>query len=264
MLVDSHCHLDYPGLAEDPAAVIERAEAVGVGLLLTISTRVREFEKIRTLIENHAQVYGSVGTHPNNASEETDVTAEQLIALSQHPKIVAIGEAGLDYHYDYAKPEDQQNGFRAHIAAARETGLPLIIHARSADEDMIRILEEETQKGAFPAILHCFSSGAGLARRGVELGLYVSFSGILTFKGSHDIRVIAAEVPQDRLLVETDAPFLAPMPHRGKPNEPAYVAHTAKTLGEVRGWTLDETARITTDNFRRLFSKIPDTAWGAS
>lgn len=261
MLVDSHCHLDYPGLNEDTAAVIARAEAAGVGLLLTISTRVREFEKIRTLIENHAQVYGSVGTHPNNASEETDVTAEQLIDLARHPKIVAIGEAGLDYHYDSAKPEDQQRSFRAHITASRETGLPLVIHARSADADMIRILDEETAKGAFPAILHCFSSGAELARRGVELGLYVSFSGILTFKGSHDIRAIAAEVPQDRLLVETDAPFLAPMPHRGKPNEPAFVAHTAHMLGEVRGWTPAETARITTANFRRLFTKIPDAAW---
>jgi TatD DNase family protein len=260
MLVDSHCHLDYPGLAENSGAVIARARQAGVGLLLTISTRVREFDKIKALVEAHENVYGSVGTHPNNANDETDVTTAQLVELAQHPKIVAFGEAGLDYHYGTALPENQQKSFRTHIAAARQAQLPLVIHARSADADMIRILEDETAKGAFPAILHCFSSTAELAKRGVELGLYVSFSGILTFKGSSDIRAIAASVPQDRLLVETDAPFLAPAPYRGKPNEPSYVVETAKVLAGVRGWSTDEVARITTENFHRLFTKIPEDA----
>jgi TatD DNase family protein len=262
MLVDSHCHLDFPDFAEDRAGVIARAEAAGVGLMVTISTRVRRFEQIREIIETHAQVFGSVGTHPHQAAEELDVTTEELVRLSQHPKIVAIGEAGLDYHYDKSPRNEQAQSFRAHIAAARETGLPLVIHARSADEDMIRILEEETGKGAFPAILHCFSSGAELARRGVELGLYVSFSGILTFRNSQDIRDIAATIPDDRLLVETDAPYLAPVPHRGTTNEPAYVANPARVLAEVRGWTLEETARRTTENFARLFTKVPRSALG--
>jgi TatD DNase family protein len=261
MLVDSHCHLDYSGLADDTPAVLARAKDAGVGLLLTISTRVAEFGKIKALVEAHDNVFGTVGTHPNSASDEPDVTTEQLLELARHPKIVGFGEAGLDYHYDSATPEDQQRGFRRHIAAARALQLPLVIHARSADDDMIRILEEETARGSFPAILHCFSSGAELARRGVELGLYVSFSGILTFKGSQDIRDIAKCVPQDRLLVETDAPFLAPVPYRGKPNEPAYVLETARVLADVRGWSLDETARITTANFKRLFSKIPAHIW---
>ena len=185
-----------------------------------------------------------------------------LIRLAAHPKVVAIGEAGLDYHYDNAPRDAQAQSFRTHIAAARETGLPLVIHARSADDDMIRILEDEVRKGAFPAVLHCFSSGAELARRGVELGLYVSFSGILTFKNSQAIRDIAAEVPEDRLLVETDAPYLAPVPHRGRTNEPAFVANTATVLADVRGWTADEVARRTTENFARLFNKVPRSILG--
>jgi TatD DNase family protein len=262
MLVDSHCHLDFPDFAEDRAGVIGRATAAGVGLMVTISTRVRRFEQIRTIVEAHDEVFGSVGTHPHEAAEEPDVTTEELVRLSQHPKIVAIGEAGLDYHYDKAPRDAQAQSFRVHIAAARETGLPLVIHARSADEDMIRILEEEMEQGAFPAILHCFSSGPELARRGVDLGLYVSFSGILTFRNSQDIRDIAATIPEDRLLVETDAPYLAPVPHRGSTNEPAYVANTARVLAEVRGWTPEETARRTTENFARLFTKVPRAALG--
>ena len=258
MLVDSHCHLDYHGLAEDTPAVLARAKEAGVGLFLTISTRVAEFDKIKTLIEAHDNVFGTVGTHPNNASDEQGVTTEQLIALASHPKIVGFGEAGLDYHYDSATPQDQQQSFRRHIAAARTLQLPLVIHARSADDDMIRILREETAKGAFPAILHCFSSGAELARCGIELGLYISFSGILTFKNSTGIRAIAELVPQDRILVETDAPFLAPAPYRGKLNEPAYVRETAKVLGEVKKWTYEETSLITTRNFQKIFRKIPD------
>jgi TatD DNase family protein len=254
-LVDSHCHLDFDDFAPERDAVVERARAAGVGLMVTISTRVRRFERILELVERYSSVYGSVGTHPHNAQEELDVTAEELVRLARHPKIVAIGEAGLDYHYegDYAA---QEQGFRTHIAAARESGLPLVIHARSADERMIAVLEEETGKGPFPAVLHCFSSGAELARRGVALGLYVSFSGILTFKRSDELRAIAAEVPAERLLVETDAPYLAPDPFRGKRNEPAHVARTAAVLAQIRGWTEAETARMTTDNFFRLFSKV--------
>jgi TatD DNase family protein len=262
MIVDSHCHLDFPDFATDRDGVVARAKAAGVGVMVTISTRVKKFEQVRSIIESYDNVFGSVGTHPHNAAEEIDVTVEDLIRFSQHPKIVAIGEAGLDYHYDHSPREAQAKGLRTHIGAARQTGLPLVIHARDADDDMIRILEEETQKGAFPAVLHCFSSGAELARRGVALGHYVSFSGILTFKNSQGVRDIAADVPADRLLVETDAPYLAPMPHRGRTNEPAFTALTAQTLADVRGWTLEETASRTTENFSRLFKKVPKNVLG--
>jgi len=257
MLVDSHCHLDFPDFAEERAAIIARAREAGVERMVTISTRVRKFDQIREIAETFDEVYCSVGTHPHNAAEEPDVTAEELVRLSGHPKVVAIGEAGLDYHYDHAPRDAQAKGFRTHIAAARETGLPLVIHARSADDDMAAILEEETGKGAFPFVLHCFSSGKRLAEVGVALGGYVSFSGILTFRNSQDIRDIAAAVPHDRLLVETDAPYLTPIPHRGKRNEPAFVAHTAAVLAETIGLDSAEVARLTTDNFFRLFSKMP-------
>lgn len=263
MLVDSHCHLDFPDFAEERAAVVQRALAAGVGRMVTISTRVKRFPGVLEVAEAFDEVFCSVGTHPHNAAEELDITAEDLIRLSQHPKVVAIGEAGLDYHYDKSPRDAQAQGFRTHIAAARATGLPLVIHARSADEDMAAILEEETGKGAFPFILHCFSSGAALARTGVKLGGYVSFSGIVTFRNSQDLRDIAMEVPRDRLLVETDAPYLAPIPMRGKRNEPAYVAHTARVLGETIGVDADEIAAITTDNFFRLFTKMPRPAAGA-
>lgn len=254
-IVDSHCHLDFPDFAPEVDQVVARAHAAGVGLMVTISTRVRRFHQILELVEAHDSVWGTVGTHPHNAHEELDVTIDELVRLSKHPKIAGIGEVGLDYHYegDYAA---QEASFRTHIAAARETMLPLVIHARSADERMIEVLEEETGKGAFPAVLHCFSSGPELARRGVALGLYVSFSGILTFKRSEELRAIAAEVPADRLLVETDAPYLAPEPFRGKRNEPAHTVRTAVTLAKVRGWSEAEAARITTDNFFRLFNKV--------
>jgi TatD DNase family protein len=257
MIVDSHCHLDFPDFADERPAVIGRAKAAGVGLMVTISTRVRRFDAIRAIAEAHPEVYCSVGTHPHNAHEELDVTAEDLAALSAYEKCVAIGEAGLDYFYDKAPREAQAAGLRTHIAAARITGLPLVIHARDADEDMIRILEEESARGAFPALLHCFSSGRGLMEAGVGLGLYVSFSGILTFKRSDELREIARDVPADRLLVETDAPYLAPQPWRGKRNEPAYVAHTCAVLAEVKGVSAEEMARTTTENFFRLFSKVP-------
>ena len=258
MLVDSHCHLDFPDFAGERADIVRRAHEAGIGLMVTISTRVRRFPEILAIAEEFDTVYCSVGTHPHNAAEETDVTADELIRLSRHPKVVAIGEAGLDYHYDKSPRDLQAAGLRTHIAAARETGLPLVIHARNADADMEAILRDETGKGAFPFILHCFSSGAELAHAGVELGGYASFSGILTFKNSGELRAIAANVPHDRLLVETDAPYLAPVPHRGKRNEPAFVAHTARVLAETTGIGADEISRITTANFFRLFSKIPE------
>jgi TatD DNase family protein len=257
MLVDSHCHLDFPDFAEERAAVVARAKAAGVSLMVTISTRVRKFPQILEIAETFDEVFCSVGTHPHNAGEELDITAEKLVELAKHPKVVAIGEAGLDYHYDYAPREAQVQGFRTHIAAARQTGLPLVIHARSADDDVAMILDDETGKGAFPFILHCFSSGRRLAEVGVALGGYISFSGIVTFKNSAELREIAAGVPHDRLLVETDAPYLAPVPHRGKRNEPAFVAHTAKVLAETIGVTDEEIAALTTENFFRLFKKMP-------
>ena len=263
MLVDSHCHLDFPDFADDRAAIVERAARVGVARMVTISTRVRRFPDVLAIAEAFDAVYCSVGTHPHNAAEEPDVTAEELVRLSAHPKVVAIGEAGLDYHYDKSPRDAQAQGFRTHIAAARQTDLPLVIHARSADADMAAILEEETQKGAFPFILHCFSSGRDLAETGVRLGGYVSFSGILTFKNSGELCDIAAGVPHDRLLVETDAPYLAPMPYRGKRNEPAFVANTAAVLAETVGVSADEIAKITTDNFFRLFTKMPRAAGNA-
>ena len=257
MLVDSHCHLDFPDFDAERDALLDRAAAAGVGLMVTISTWVRKFDQIRTIAERYDRVYCSVGTHPHNAGEERDVTTEELVRLSDHPKVVAIGEAGLDYFYDKAPRDAQAEGLRRHIAAARQTGLPLVIHARDADGDMAAILEDEMGKGAFPAVLHCFSSGRGLALTGIRLGLYVSFSGILTFKRSDELRAIAAELPLDRLLVETDAPYLAPQPWRGKRNEPAYVAHTNKVLAEVKGVSEAEMAAATTENFFRLFSKVP-------
>ncbi|MBO0344450.1 TatD family hydrolase [Roseibium limicola] len=257
MIVDSHCHLDFPDFDGEREALLQRADEAGVKLMVTICTRVRKFDQIRALADAHEQVYCSVGTHPNNADEERGIPAEEIIALTEHPKVVAIGEAGLDYFYDHAKPEAQQEGLRTHIAVARQTGLPLVIHSRDADDDMAAILEEEMGKGTFPAILHCFSSGRDLALKGIELGLYVSFSGILTFKRSEELRDIARELPADRLLVETDAPYLAPQPRRGKRNEPAYTAMTAQTLADTRGVSLEEISRQTTENFFRLFKKVP-------
>ena len=254
MLIDSHCHLDFPELAADRAGVLARAKANGVERMVTISTRVKRFDEIRAIAEENAEVWCSVGTHPHNAHEEPEVTTADLVTLADHPRCVAIGEAGLDYHYpgDYAA---QATGFRRHIAAARETGLPLVIHAREADDDIANILEEETGQGAFPFILHCFSSGLELARRGLALGGYISFSGILTFKNAATIQEAATMAPADRILVETDAPYLAPVPHRGHSNEPSYVRHTAAKLAELRGVTLDQIAVTTTANFYRLFNK---------
>jgi len=259
MLVDSHCHLDFPDFSAELDNVVQRARDAGLGRMVTICTRVRKFKQVLDVAERFDDVFCSVGTHPHNAAEELDVTAEELIELSSHGKVVAIGEAGLDYHYDKSPRDAQAQGFRVHIAAARETGLPLVIHARSADEDMARILEEEMRVGEFPAVLHCFSSGRDLALCGIELGLYVSFSGILTFKNSQDIRDIAELMPHDRVLVETDAPYLAPVPNRGKRNEPSFVTNTAATLAEVWDKPVDDIWSQTTENFFRLFSKVPKT-----
>ena len=257
MLVDHHCHLDFPDFEGTREAYVQRAQDAGVGLLVTISTRVRRYDVYRAIAEAHPNVYFTVGTHPHQAHEELDIPVSEIVRLAQHPKCVAVGEAGLDYFYKKSPPEAQAEGFRRHIAAARETGLPLEIHSRDADEDTARILEEEMAKGPFKAVLHCFTGGADLARRAVALGLMVSFSGVITFKKSEALRAVAAEVPLDRLLVETDAPFLAPEPHRGKRNEPALVVHTAAALAKVKGITAAEMARATTENFLRYYDKTP-------
>lgn len=257
ILVDSHCHLDFPDFEEERDDVVRRAESAGVGCMVTISTRVVKFPGIIAIAEKYPSVYCSVGTHPHNADEELDVTVDELVRLSEHPKCVAIGEAGLDYFYDKAPRQAQAIGLRNHIAAARITQLPLVIHARSADDDMAALLREEMAKGAFPFVLHCFSSGAALAQVGIELGGYVSFSGIVTFKKSEELRDIARQLPKDRLLVETDAPYLAPVPHRGRRNEPSYVVHTAQVLAETLQMTVDDLWAQTSENFFRLFSKVP-------
>jgi TatD DNase family protein len=257
MLVDSHCHLDFPDFEAELDAVVARAQAAGIGRIITISTRLRRHAQVLAIAEAFPQVFCSVGTHPHHAHEELDIGAAELIERAQHPKVVAIGEAGLDYHYDSSPREAQETSFRQHIAAARETGLPLVIHSRDCDADMARILQAETGKGAFLAVLHCFTGGRDLAMRAIELGHYISFTGILTFKNSAALRALAAELPADRILVETDAPYLAPLPHRGKRNEPAYVAETAKVLAQTRAVAPDDIARATTENFFRLFSKVP-------
>jgi TatD DNase family protein len=264
MLIDSHCHLDFPDFAGELDAIVGRASTAGIARLVTISTRIKKHQELIAIAERFPDVFCSVGTHPHYAHEELDLTLLDLVAHTRHPKVVAIGEAGLDYHYDLSPREAQEQGFRIHIAAARETGLPLVIHSRDADDDMARILEEETGKGPFPAVLHCYTGGVDLARRAIALGLSISFTGILTFKKSDDLRAIAASLPADRVLVETDAPYLAPGPHRGKRNEPAFVVETAKVLAAVRGVSFEEIGRQTTDNFFRLFSKVPRPAAAAA
>ena len=264
MLVDSHCHLDFPDFAPELEGVVARAEAAGVGRIVTISTRVRRHAQVLAIAERFPNVTCSVGTHPHHAHEELDITVDDLVARAQHPKVVAIGEAGLDYHYDNSPRDAQEQGFRTHIAAARATQLPLVIHAREADEDTARILEDEMGKGPFPAVLHCYTGGPELARRAIALGCHIGFTGIVTFKNSGALREIAASLPADRFLVETDAPYLAPLPYRGKRNEPAYVTQVAKVLAEVRGVTPEEIARQTTENFFRLFAKVSRTAAAAA
>lgn len=255
MWVDSHCHLDFPELAADRAGLLARAVAAGLQSAVTISTRVRRFDQIRAIAEAYEGIWCSVGTHPHNAHEELDVTVDELVALALHPKVIAIGEAGLDYRYDNSPREAQEQGFRTHIAAARASGLPLVIHAREADERVVDILTEETGKGAFKAVLHCFTGSEMLAVKGVELGLYVSFSGIATYRSAANLREVAAKLPLDRILVETDAPYLAPGKFRGKTNEPSFVVETGKVVADACGVAHDAFARQTTGNFYRLFAK---------
>ena len=259
MLVDHHCHLDFPKLAEQQGDIVARARDAGVGILVTISTRIRDREKLIRIAASDPHIYCSLGTHPHNAHEELDISADEIIRLADHPKIIGIGEAGLDYYYDNSPREAQREGFINHIKAARETGLPLIIHSRDADDDMAQILEEETAKGAFKFVLHCYTGGADLAERAVALGGYVSFSGVITFKNADELRAIAASVPDDRYLVETDAPFLAPEPMRGRTNEPAFVRHTAERMAEIRSCDFDTVALETTRNFFALYDKVKNS-----
>jgi len=255
MLIDSHCHLDFPELTSDEGGVLARARTAGVAGMLTIGTRLDQFERVRAIAERHDNVWCSVGVHPHEAKEEGQRTPDRLIEAARHPKVIGIGETGLDFYYEHSPREEQAESFRAHIAASRETGLPLIVHTRNADAETGDMLEEEYGKGAFPGLIHCFSSGRAVAERALALGLYISISGIVTFKAAEDLRAIVRDVPLDRLLVETDAPYLAPIPKRGKTNEPAFVAHTAAKVAELKGVSLAELEAATTDNFFRLFTK---------
>jgi TatD DNase family protein len=255
MLVDSHCHLEFPDFAQDQQGVIGRARAAGIGHFLTICTRVNRFDEILRVAEAHDDVSCSLGTHPHNAEEEGEVTTEGLVKLAQHPKVVAIGETGLDYYYDNSPRELQQEAFRRHIRAAIELDLPVIVHTRDADEDTARILREEGQGTGMKGVIHCFSSSPQLAEDALDLGFYISFSGILTFKKAEELRETARKVPAERMLVETDAPFLAPIPMRGKRNEPAFVVHTAKVLGALHAMDEKALAEQTTRNFFKLFDK---------
>ncbi len=257
MIIDSHCHLDFPDFAPERDAVVARARAAGLCRMITISTRIDKVERVRAVAEAYDDVFFTVGTHPHEAHQDPEVAAERIVELSRHPKCIGIGEAGLDYHYDRAPRDVAARVFRTHIAAARLSGLPLVIHTRDADADTAAILVDEMGKGAFKALLHCFTAGEALAQTALGLGLSISFSGVITFKKSDALRAIAANVPADRVLVETDAPFLAPAPHRGKRNEPAFVTHTAAVLAETRGVTSDEIAATTTANVLRLFDKMP-------
>ncbi len=262
-LIDSHCHLDFADFDADRDAMLDRARARGIGGFITINTRVRKLAPVLAIAERHTDVFCSVGTHPHNAAEEDDVPLDDILTAAEHGKVVAIGEAGLDYHYDNSPRDVQAAGFRKHIEAARQTGLPLVIHSRDAEDDTADILEDEMRNGAFTAVLHCFSSHPRLAHRGIAIGLYVSFSGIVTFKRSEELRALAAELPADRILVETDAPYLAPVPNRGRRNEPAFVADTASVVAEARGVPLAELAAQTTANVLRLFDRIPADAIGS-
>ncbi|MXP46616.1 YchF/TatD family DNA exonuclease [Altererythrobacter luteolus] len=255
MLIDSHCHLEYEGLIEDQNAVLERARGAGVGGFLNISTKQAEWEQVVATAAREKDVWASVGIHPHNADQHADMDADELRRAVQHPKVIAIGETGLDYYYDKSDRQVQQDLFRKHITVARETGLPVIIHTRDAEDDTLAILEDELGKGAFPALIHCFTASADFGRKVLNLGLTISLSGIVTFKNAKELREIAAELPGDRILVETDSPFLAPVPHRGKTCEPAFVSNTADFVAELRGVSTDELAKTTTENFFRLFSK---------
>jgi TatD DNase family protein len=252
MLVDSHCHLDFSDFAAEREAIVARARSAGVETMLTISTRLDEFDGVRAIAEFYDGIWCSVGAHPHEAKDHAALTPQQLVALAVHPKVVGIGETGLDFHYDLSPRDTQERVFRAHIGASRETGLPLIIHAREADREVARILDEERPP---PGVMHCFSSGRALAEAAIALGFYISISGIVTFRNAADLRAIVRDLPLDRLLVETDAPYLAPVPYRGKRNEPAFIAATAAAVAELKGIELQDLAEMTSANFFRLFDK---------
>jgi len=255
MLVDSHCHLDFPEFAPELDAVVARARAVGVGSMVTICTRLTHFERVLAVANRFDGVWCSVGIHPHEAANEPDVMATEIVQLARHPKVVGIGETGLDYHYDRSPRDRQREVFRRHIDAARLSGLPLIVHSRNAEEDTAALLEEGAAAGGLTGLIHCFTSTRLLAERALALGFCISFSGIVTFRNAEDLRAIAMDIPEERLLVETDSPYLAPVPQRGKRNEPAFVTHTAAFLADLRGESVDALAARTTANFRRLFAK---------
>ena len=255
MLIDSHCHLNYKGLVDDQQGVLERARAAGISGFLNISTRASEWDAVVATAERNPDVWASVGIHPHDADDHAHMGEGVLLAVADHPKVIAIGETGLDYFYDHSDRKVQQALFRTHIAVARQTGLPLIIHTRDAEDDTLAILIDEMAKGAFPALIHCFTASAEFGRAVLGLGLTISISGIVTFKNAKALQAIAAEVPEERLLVETDSPFLAPVPHRGKMCEPAYTVDTARFVAELRGVSPQELAASTSANFFRLFTK---------
>ncbi len=255
MFTDSHCHLNYKGLVEDQAAVLARARAAGVSTMLNISTRESEWDDVLSVAEHNADVWASVGIHPHEADAHADVDTAKLVERARHRRIVAIGETGLDYYYDKSDREQQQRSFRSHIAAARETGLPLIVHTRDAEDDTAAILTDAMGEGAYTGVIHCFTASDAFARIALELGFYISISGIVTFKNAKDLQATAANIPQDRLLIETDSPFLAPVPHRGRACEPAFVVDTARYLAGLRQESVDELACSTSENFRNLFTK---------
>lgn len=255
MLIDSHCHLEYKGLVEDQQGVLARARAAGVGGFLSISTRQREWDQVIGTAEREADVWASVGIHPHEADAHSDMGEAALLEAAAHPKVIAIGETGLDYYYDHSDRETQKELFRRHISVARQTGLPLIVHTREAEEDTYAIMAEEIEKGAYPALIHCFTASADFGRKVLDLGLTISLSGIVTFKNAKDLQAIAAELPEDRILIETDAPFLAPVPHRGQVCEPAFTADTARFVADLRGTSAEALAEATTRNFFNLFRK---------
>jgi TatD DNase family protein len=256
MFTDSHCHLNYKGLVEDQQAVLDRARSAGVSAMLNISTRRSEWDEVIGLAEGESDVWASVGIHPHEADSHPDVQTSNLVERAAHPRVVGIGETGLDYYYDHSDRSAQRESFQAHIAAARETGLPIIVHTREAEADTYAILSEEMGKGAYSGVIHCFTASQDFADKALDLGLYVSISGIVTFKNAKELQSSAKMIPSDRLLIETDSPFLAPVPHRGRPCEPAFVADTARFLAQLRGEPVEALAERTSENFRNLFSKV--------
>ncbi|PNQ03849.1 TatD family hydrolase [Sphingobium sp. SA916] len=255
MFIDSHCHLNYKGLIEDQQNVLERARGAGVGLMLNIATRESEWDDVLDTALREPDVWATVGIHPHEADEHPHVDTAKLVERASHPRIVGIGETGLDYYYDHSDRERQQRSFRAHIAASRETGLPLIVHTRDAEEDTLAIMRDEMGKGAYGGVIHCFTASGAFADAAMELGFLISISGIVTFRNARDLQETAARLPLESLLIETDSPFLAPVPHRGKPCEPAFVADTARFLANLRGESVEQLAEATSANFRKLFSK---------